>query len=195
MIHHGVLPRKVRRKARLSRADRRPYFGADGGAHAVGESVVKQSGKGRLESHTHSGSAVAVLIPREVDVFRPLGGDALRSQADSLLLHRVQVDQLQVEVIIRQCAVRVEPGVPIQVHDLLTALHRCPQRTADVFAQPAGIYPVIQSLAFHMFFPSLCPHIHVMRKMNTSAPLLFPTCAVRAPCRSRRRHRPTQPSS
>ena len=30
MIHHGVLPRKVRRKARLSRADRRPYFGADG---------------------------------------------------------------------------------------------------------------------------------------------------------------------
>ena len=143
MIHHGVLPSEVGRQAGLSCGDGGPYLGADGTAHAVGEMVIEHTREGGLEAVAHGGTGVAVLVPGEVAMLAPLGGDMLGLQAGAVHLHGVEIEELEIQVVVGQSALGIQAGVPGQIHDLHAALHGRTQGTADVLTQPAGVYLVV----------------------------------------------------
>ena len=141
MVNACVLIGIIRGQIGHTRAHDRPYLGADGRAHAVGEEVIKTARQRIAQTAAHVGQRVSVLIPLEVHVIQPFSADYGHVGAAAVLLDAVQVYQLQIQIVVFHSAHELL-GITLYVHQLHAAFERAAQGTADVFAHPAGVNTV-----------------------------------------------------
>ena len=69
----------------------------------------------------------------------PLTADMLSTRSGTVMLQGVKVQQLQIQVIVRNTSLFAKFGEPLDVHKIATAFDRSAQRSADVLTEPAGI--------------------------------------------------------
>ena len=141
MVHAGVVVGIVRGQVGHARTYHRPYLRAYGRAHAVGEEVVEAARQRRAQPAAHVGERVAVLVPLEMHVIQPFATEQIHVGPAAVLLHAVQVDQLQVQIVVFDRAHELL-RIALYVHQLHAALQRAAQSSANVLAHPAGIHPV-----------------------------------------------------
>ena len=106
--------------------------------------VVHFAGQRRQKSIAHVGLAHAVFVPVGIDIGNPVFAqgfaiDVLRAQ----LVHRAQPSQLQIQIVVGQGLARLG-SEPVDIEQFALALIGRAQRSADVFADPAGENPVAQ---------------------------------------------------
>ena len=145
VIHARVLKRQPDGLLRQRRIHARPHLGAN--PRAVGVLpflVVDFAGHGRQHAVAHVGLAHAVFVPVGRDPRAPVFAQNLAVQRiRAQLIRRAQPHKLQIEIVVGQRLARLGRET-VNVVQLLTALIGRSQRSADVFANPAGVNSVSQ---------------------------------------------------
>ena len=142
-----------------SRCHTSPDLGTDPCAVGMLPGIHIFAGQRRHQTGAHVVLADAVFVPfRRNEVHPAFAENLCVNGIRTKGFHRVQPDELQVKVVVWQnntCG----RGKALNVVDLLSALIRGTHRTADVFADPAGMNLIAQNSTVQVNHNRISSHI------------------------------------